>query len=94
MTYINRECNPYDTAATFFLDLVPTSESDHAERFEFSFGDNGVRSGRICKTTFLMPEYDVKRIRTGQHVRLSMLRFRVWESDWQDIRPRRSRPRY
>ena len=91
LTYVNRECSPYDTAATFFLDLIPKRESAGAETFEFSFEENGTRLGRTCKTTYLMPEYDVMRIRTGQHVRLKMLRFRVWESAWQDIQPHSNR---
>ena len=93
LTYINRQCNPYDTAATFFLHLVPINRNDipveHAnagfDKLEFTFGENGIRNDRLCVTTRTLPEYEVKRIRTGQYIPLKFFVMGVWESGWRDI---------
>lgn len=93
LTYVNRLCNRYDTAATFFLHLAPVDTNDlpderrnHGfDKLEFTFDENGSRDDKLCVTTHPLPDYGVKRIRTGQYVPLKFISMRVWESSWREI---------
>ena len=94
ITYVNRHCNAYDTSATFFLDTIPLDDGNLStrpegrsfDRLEFSFGENGMRVGRMCTTSVHLPSYPISLVRAGQHVPLGPLNLRVWESDWRTIR--------
>ncbi len=95
LTYVNRICNRYDTAATFFLHIVPVDMNDLADerrnagfdRQDFSFDQNGFRDDKLCITFHPLPDYQIKKIRTGQYVLLEFISMRVWESDWREIHP-------
>ena len=79
LRYIKDECRPEDTAAPFFLHIVPElAESLPPERREYGYdaddfewddwsarGDGVMFDGK-CMATARLPAYDILSIRTGQ----------------------------
>ena len=76
LTYFKRPCDADDTRAVFFLHVFPVDKSDlPPSRRPFGFNKLGFRfawSGEFlnggCIAQRLLPDYPIKRIRTGQYV--------------------------
>ena len=76
LIYLRETCAAEDTAAGFFLHIVPEDAADlPAERRESGFAPMGFdfahRGGRFdgkCLAAFALPDYPIKEIRTGQHI--------------------------
>ena len=75
LTYIREDCAPADTAAAFYLHIIPSDADDlPAGRREhgfdnrnFDFGSaGGVQHGGRCRVSVPLPDYPIDRIRTGQ----------------------------
>ena len=76
VVYRREPCNAADTDAKFYLHIIPQDVTDlpadsreigFANR-DFWFADRGVISGNKCLATASLPDYDIDRIRTGQHL--------------------------
>ena len=75
LTYLRETCAAADTAAGFFLHIIPQDISDlPAERqaagfanADFAFNRWGGSFDGKCLATVPLPEYPIKSIRTGQH---------------------------
>ena len=87
VVYRRETCVPADTGAKFYLHIVPQNLADlpadsrevgFANR-DFWFADRGVTSGGKCLATVALPDYPVKRIRTGQHIAGSG---ELWRADF------------
>ena len=76
LIYRRETCTAADTAAGFFLHIVPEDVADlPAERRESGFAPMGFdfahRGGRFdgkCLAAVTLPDYPIKEIRTGQHI--------------------------
>ena len=76
LVYVKEQCGEDDTQARFFLHIIPSDEADlPAERkpsgfdnLDFRFADYGEDLGDVCVAMRELPQYEVDRIRTGQHV--------------------------
>ena len=76
LAYIKEPCVPDDTAARFFLHIIPTDPadlpSDSRERgfanMDFQFAEHGADIGGKCAAERDLPDYAIERIRTGQFV--------------------------
>ena len=76
LLYLRETCAAADTAANFFLHIVPEDVADlPAERREAGFAHGGfdfVRQGGHfdgkCLATVPLPDYPIKEMRTGQHI--------------------------
>ena len=76
LLYLRETCASADTAANFFLHIVPADVTDlPAERRAAGFAHGGfefVRRGRPfdgkCLAAVPLPEYPIKEMRTGQHI--------------------------
>ena len=76
LIYLRETCTAADTAAPFFLHIVPEEITDlPAERQESGFAQSGfdfVRWGvhfdGKCLATVALPDYPIKEMRTGQYV--------------------------
>ena len=77
LVYIKEPCaREEDTRARFFLHVYPDDASDlpaggarhRFENLDFKFADYGAYLGGICVATRELPQYEVERVRTGQHV--------------------------
>ena len=76
LVYVKERCGAEDTRARFFLHIIPSDEADlPAERkpsgfdnMDFRFADYGLHWGGICVALRELPEYEIERVRTGQHV--------------------------
>ena len=76
LTYLKAPCAPCDTHARFFLHITPADPADlptaARERgfanMDFHFADRGAHAGDICVASLGLPDYAIKRIRTGQFV--------------------------
>ena len=74
LSYAKEPCAPGDTAARFFLHIVPANRKDlPAERQQwgwdsrdFDFSQAGARFDGKCLATISMPDYPIAAIRTGQ----------------------------
>ena len=72
LTYLKEPCSADDTAAPFFLHLVPADADNlppahRAVGFENrDFAWNGMRAGGRCLASIPLPDYAIDRIRTGQ----------------------------
>ena len=76
VVYRREPCDAADTDAKFYLHIIPqdvmelpadSREAGFANR-DFWFADRGVISGDKCLATASLPDYDIDRIRTGQHL--------------------------
>ena len=76
LLYLRETCAAADTAANFFLHIVPQDAADlPAERREAGFAHAGFNFARHggpfdgkCLATVTLPEYPIKEMRTGQHI--------------------------
>ena len=74
LTYVKSPCGKDDTAARFFLHVVPVGAGDlpdERERYgfdnlDFEFRNVGVRFDGVCMAAVSMPAYPIAEIRTGQ----------------------------
>ena len=90
LTYAKEPCVRADTAAMFFLHLVPADVDDlPAERkqygfdnLDFRFNDYSIPQGERCAVVRELPDYAIARIRTGQFVvNEDGTDTRLWEGD-------------
>ena len=95
LTYARSGCSEEDTAAGFFLHVVPATPGDlPAERrrfgfdnLDFGFRERGARFAGRCVALAELPAYDIAFVRTGQFAggdRLWEGRFRVGAPDRDD----------
>ena len=76
VVYRRETCAAADTNARFFLHATPLLNDDLSEgrrpagfdNLDFSFEQRGVISGGKCLAIAPLPDYPVKRIRTGQYI--------------------------
>ena len=76
LIYLRETCNAADTAAAFFLHILPEDGADlPAERqaagfanLDFPFARWGGSFDGKCLAIVPLPDYPVKEIRTGQHI--------------------------
>ena len=76
LIYLRETCNAADTAAGFFLHIIPADVADlPAERqaagfanMDFAFARWGGAFDGKCLAAVPLPEYPIKTIRTGQHI--------------------------
>ena len=76
LAYIKENCAAGDTDARFFLHIIPVDPADLPadlreygfENRDFQFADHGGYAGDKCAAEREMPDYVIKRIRTGQFV--------------------------
>ena len=76
LLYLRETCADADTAAGFFLHIIPQDVADlPAERrpagfanLDFAFARYGGSFDGKCLATVPLPDYPVKEIRTGQHI--------------------------
>ena len=76
LTYIRESCTAADTAAGFFLHIVPVDVADlSAERrpagfanADFAFARYGGSFDGKCLAVVALPDYPIKEMRTGQYV--------------------------
>ena len=74
LTYVKSPCGRDDTAARFFLHVVPVDASDlpderrmHGfDNLNFSFEESGARFDGKCLTERALPDYPAAAIKTGQ----------------------------
>ncbi len=91
LIYVKDGCSENDTDAPFFLAAFPVDENDLPveyrqrgfQNLDFAFPKNGIRQadGR-CVALAQLPDYDIARISTGQHIRRSDGSFEhPWEGE-------------
>ena len=76
LVYLRESCAAGDTAAAFFLHIIPADVADlPAERQaagfanrDFAFAHRGGPFDGKCLATALLPDYPIAAIRTGQHL--------------------------
>ena len=79
--YARDECSPEDTAARFFLHIIPAEPASlPADRREHGYGNHDFRLGDFapyirgfvfddkCMAFVELPDYEIHGIRTGQHI--------------------------
>ena len=76
LTYVREDCQPADTAAAFYLHLVPVDASVMPagqreygfDNRDFEFGaSGGVQYAGHCLVRVPLPDYAIAGIRTGQY---------------------------
>lgn len=79
LTYVKTPCSPTDTAAPFFLHLLPSAPHDRPDQrsFDFDSDGRGVRFDGKCLATVRLPGNDLTRLRTGQYTDAGVL----WQAD-------------
>ena len=91
LIYYKEQCAKGDIAPKFTLHFYPRNAADlSAERqgygFEnrdFDFAPREKRIGRACWATTPLPDYPVKRIRTGQYIRTRGERAWLWRVEFR-----------
>ena len=76
LVYLRESCAAGDTAAAFFLHIIPAEVADlPAERqaagfanLDFDFAHRGGHFDGKCLATALLPDYPIAAVRTGQYV--------------------------
>ncbi len=74
--YVKEQCQPADTAARFFLHLLPADVADlpaarqehGVDNLDFDFARYGAQFDGKCLATIRLPDYPIAGIRTGQFV--------------------------
>ena len=74
LAYVKSPCAREETAARFFLHVVPVDRSDLPEdrkrwtfdNLDFSFERDGIRLDDVCMTSARLPAYPIAEIETGQ----------------------------
>ena len=91
LVYAKKPCARADTAATFFLHLIPVDVNDlpgHRQQhgfdnLDFDFEAHGERFEGKCLATVPLPEYGISEIRTGQYVPVLVGFNRIWEAEFR-----------
>ena len=76
LRYFKEPCAAADTAERFFLHIIPADAADLPEgrrrhgfvNADFYFSEHGLALDGVCLGAVELPEYGIKRIRTGQYV--------------------------
>ena len=76
LLYLRESCAAADTAASFFLHIIPEDPADLPEDRQtagfahggFAFDRQGGRFDGKCLAAVPLPEYPIKEMRTGQHI--------------------------
>ena len=76
LIYLRESCAAADTAAAFFLHIIPEDAADlPADRRDagfahsgFAFARQGGRFDGKCLAAVVLPDYPIKEMRTGQHI--------------------------
>ncbi len=84
--YLKEPCGRTDTAARFFLHIVPEAVDDLPaprreygfDNLDFGFGDHGLLFGGKCMVNVDLPQYAIARITTGQFDGAG----RIWEVEF------------
>ena len=92
LIYAKEPCTPADTAAPFFLHLIPTAAADlpaisrqHGfDNRDFAFEPAGISSDGQCIASVALPDYDIAIIRTGQYTPGAG---RLWETEFAPAAP-------
>ena len=87
LIYLRETCAAADTAAGFFLHIIPADVTDlPAERrdagfanLDFAFGRWGGHFDGKCQAAVPLPDYPIKEIRTGQ---VQAEQGEVWAAEW------------
>ena len=89
--YVSDDCEGTDGRTPFFLHVVPMREADlPPDRIEhgydnLDFHQAGVTFGERCVVRWQLPDYPIRRIRTGQYVAVhdgeELLVHNVWEGE-------------
>ena len=87
LTYVTDVCSPADLRRTFFLHVTPADARDLPEgRAEFDnqdFSQPGVHVDALgCVVRWRLPDYAIRRVRTGQFVRVEGIWEHVWEGEF------------
>ena len=85
--YAKAPCREQDTAATFFLHIIPADTDDLPayrkqygfDNLDFTFEQRGLRFDGKCWTERELPQYDIAGIRTGQYVSAAGGSRHLWE---------------
>ena len=88
LVYVREDCVAADTAAAFFLHIIPADGADlPPERREYGFDNRDFRfadAGRLiggrCTAGRQMPDYPIASIRTGQYVEGEG---KLWEGEYR-----------
>ena len=89
LIYVKEPCTPADTAAPFFLHLVPTAAADLPPGSEQrGFDDRGFKfyqsgaliDGQQCIASAALPDYDIANIHTGQVIHGAGV---IWELEYE-----------
>ena len=96
LTYINEQCAPGDTQASFYLSIVPADRLYLAEGEQqhgvstrsFRFGRDGIRMGRQCMVSVRLPHYAIAELETGQ---FDPDAGTIWFENYEPNRPGRLR---
>ena len=75
LVYVREPCNASDIEAEFFLHIVPSDVSDLPpprkesgfDNLDFVFETRGLMFDGVCVASVGLPDYDIKRVATGQH---------------------------
>ena len=86
LAYVRESCGAGDTAARFYLHIVPEARADlPVERRGYGFANRdfdferfGLRSGGSCLISVPLPEWELTAIRTGQYTDAG----RLWEGEF------------
>lgn len=71
-TYISTLCDNIDIESRAFLHIYPDNRADRwngdldFNNYDFSFNREGIFFGESCAVIRNLPDYNIKRIRTGQ----------------------------
>ena len=90
LIFVKAPCARGDTAARFFLHLIPADEDDLPEErkqhgfanLDFDFDEHGERFDGKCLAIVPLPEYGVSEIQTGQYIPAVVGSNRVWEAQF------------
>ena len=86
LSYFKEPCTSSDTSARFFLRLTPSNADDlpdHRRRQgfdsrEFEFERRGVVFGQKCYARFVLPQYPIAAVSTGQYSDEG----KIWEAEF------------
>ena len=86
LTYVKDVCSPPDLRRRFFLRITPADDKDLPEGGEYDdrdFNQPGVHVDELgCVVRRRLPGYAIRRVRTGQFVRVEGIREPVWEGEF------------
>ena len=91
LIFVKDPCTRADTAARFFLHLIPANVADlpgHRKQsgfdnLDFDFDRHGERFDGKCLATVPLPAYGISEVRTGQYVPVVGGFNRIWETEFR-----------